>query len=270
MRIVRYQKDDTGEAGYACQTGDGSYLHIEGDILGSFEVSRKEVTVSRILAPVAPPLIVGIGLNYREHARESGMQEPRFPVIFYKSPLSIQNPGDPILRPPGSPMDKLDYECELALVIGCTCRDLSREEALTYVLGYTCANDVSERNWQLDNSYSGSQWTRGKSFDTFCPLGPCIVTRDEIPNPNDLRIRTLLNGEVMQDSNTSDMIFEIAYLIEFASCGTTLPAGTVIITGTPPGIGMARQPPRYLREGDTVVVEIEKIGRLENPVGESL
>jgi 2-keto-4-pentenoate hydratase/2-oxohepta-3-ene-1,7-dioic acid hydratase in catechol pathway len=141
---------------------------------------------------------------------------------------------------------------------------LSPEQALDHVLGYTCANDVSARDWQLN--YGGSQWCRGKTFDTFCPLGPCLVTSDEIPDPNALQIRTLLNGNVMQDWNTEDMIFNVPQLIAFLSGSTTLPAGTVILTGTPHGIGSARIPPVFLADGDSVTIEIEKIGSLTNPV----
>jgi 2-keto-4-pentenoate hydratase/2-oxohepta-3-ene-1,7-dioic acid hydratase in catechol pathway len=162
------------------------------------------------------------------------------------------------------PSAEVDYECELAVVIGRACKNVSRERALDYVLGYTCANDVSARDWQIRNG--GGQWCRGKTFDTFAPLGPCLVTRDEIPNPNALKIATLLNGERMQDESTSDMIFDVPRLIEFLSGSTTLVPGTVILTGTPSGVGMARKPPRWLKPGDVVTVEIEKIGQLTNPV----
>jgi 2-keto-4-pentenoate hydratase/2-oxohepta-3-ene-1,7-dioic acid hydratase in catechol pathway len=162
--------------------------------------------------------------------------------------------------------DEVDYECELAVVIGRPCKNVSRQRALDYVLGYTCCNDVSARDWQLKRG--GGQWCRGKSFDTFSPLGPCLVTRDELPNPNELAIRTTLNGEVMQDWNTNDMIFDVPTLIEFLSGSTTLPAGTVILTGTPHGVGMVRKPPRWLRAGDVVSIEIEGIGTLTNPVAD--
>jgi 2-keto-4-pentenoate hydratase/2-oxohepta-3-ene-1,7-dioic acid hydratase in catechol pathway len=158
----------------------------------------------------------------------------------------------------------VDEEAELAVIIGRTARHVSRADALDYVLGYTCANDVSARDWQI--KWGGSQWCRGKSFDTFCPLGPRIVTADEIPDPNDLRIRTILNGTVMQDCRTNDMIFDIPALIEFFSGSTTLAPGTVILTGTPQGVGFARTPPVYLQAGDTVTIEIERIGELTNPV----
>ena len=150
------------------------------------------------------------------------------------------------------------------MVIGRTCKNVRRKNALEYVLGYTCGNDVSARDWQIKKG--GSQWCRGKTFDTFCPLGPCLVTPDEIPNPNALTIRTILNGQVVQDWNTNDMIFDVPDLIEFLSGSTTLLPGTVILTGTPHGVGMAAKPPRWLKSGDSITVEIEKIGKLTNPV----
>ena len=160
--------------------------------------------------------------------------------------------------------DAVDYECELAVVIGKACKNVSKTDALNYVLGYTCANDVSARDWQKD--YGGSQWCRGKTFATFAPLGPCLVTADEIPNPNALKIKTVLNGETMQDWNTNDMIFDVPTLIEFLSGSTELSPGTVILTGTPHGVGMARKPPVLLKHGDTCTIEIEKIGTLTNQV----
>jgi 2-keto-4-pentenoate hydratase/2-oxohepta-3-ene-1,7-dioic acid hydratase in catechol pathway len=158
----------------------------------------------------------------------------------------------------------VDYECELALVIGKTCKNATQENALDYVLGYMCANDVSSRDYQF--KWGGTQWCRGKTFDTFAPLGPCLVTGDEIGNPNALDIRLDVNGEVLQSSNTSDMIFTIQRQIEYLSASTTLTPGTVILTGTPPGVGMGRKPPRYLKAGEVVTVTIEKIGSLTNPV----
>jgi 2-keto-4-pentenoate hydratase/2-oxohepta-3-ene-1,7-dioic acid hydratase in catechol pathway len=161
--------------------------------------------------------------------------------------------------------DEVDYECELAVVIGRPCKNVRREDALDYVLGYTCANDVSARDWQIKRG--GGQWCRGKFFDTFAPLGPRLVTPDEIPDPNALKIATILNGERVQDWNTNDMIFGVPELIEFLSGSTTLVPGTVILTGTPHGVGMATKPePRWLRPGDSVSIEIEKIGTLTNHV----
>ena len=160
----------------------------------------------------------------------------------------------------------MDYECELAVIIRKSTKNVSRKEAFKHILGYTCANDVSARRWQKDRG--GRQWCRGKSFDTFCPLGPWLVTPDEIPNPNDLQIKTILNGQTMQNSTTSDMIFDIPTLISFLSEGTTLLPGTVILTGTPQGVGFARKPPIFLNGGDQVTIEIEGIGALTNPVQE--
>jgi 2-keto-4-pentenoate hydratase/2-oxohepta-3-ene-1,7-dioic acid hydratase in catechol pathway len=176
----------------------------------------------------------------------------------------VQNPGDPILIPTHLKSEEVDYECELAVVIGKSGKNISKKNALEHVLGYTCGNDVSARDWQIQRG--GSQWCRGKTFDTFCPLGPCLVTADEIPNPNTLAIKTVVNGEVRQESNTRDMIFDVPTLIEFLSGSTTLLPGTVIMTGTPQGVGMARKPPCWLRAGDSVTIEIEKIGTLTNPV----
>jgi 2-keto-4-pentenoate hydratase/2-oxohepta-3-ene-1,7-dioic acid hydratase in catechol pathway len=262
MRIIRYQ-NESGEIHYAAEQGDGA-REIDGDIYRECEVSERPAKIARLLAPVVPSNILCIGLNYRRHAEESGAKVPEFPVLFVKGTASLQNPGDPIELPRHLRSDEVDYECELAVVIGKACKNVRREEALDYVLGYTCANDVSARDWQLKRG--GGQWCRGKFFDTFTPLGPCLVTTDEIPHPNELAIRTLLNGETVQDWNTNDMIFDVPALIEFLSGSTTLLPGTVILTGTPHGVGMAAKPPRWLREGDDVVIEIEKIGRLRNPV----
>jgi len=185
-------------------------------------------------------------------------------VMFFKGINTLLDPGDPIQIPRYLPSDEVDYECELAVIIGRPCKNVSRASALDYVLGYTCSNDVSARDWQIKRG--GGQWSRGKSFDTFSPLGPCLVTRDEIPDPNQLAIRTVLNEKVMQDGNTNDMIFCVATIIEFLSGSTTLLPGTVILTGTPHGVGMAQKPPRWLRPGDSVSIEIEGIGRLTNSV----
>jgi 2-keto-4-pentenoate hydratase/2-oxohepta-3-ene-1,7-dioic acid hydratase in catechol pathway len=213
---------------------------------------------------LVPSVIYCIGLNYVRHAEEGGLPKPEFPVVFMKSPATVQHPGEPIQLPRRLRSDEVDFECELAVVIGKTCKNASAKSALDYVLGYTCANDVSARDWQ--GKWGGSQWCRGKTFDTFAPLGPCLVTTDEIRNPNQLTIRTVLNGQVMQDWNTEDMIFPVPRLIEFLSGSTTLPPGTVILTGTPHGIGAARKPPIFLQAGDTVTIEIGGIGALTNPV----
>lgn len=208
-----------------------------------------------------PPAIFCIGLNYRQHAEETKAKIPEFPVVFMKSPASVIGTGEPIVLPRHLRSDQVDFEGELAVVIGKQCRNVSRQKALDYVAGYACANDVSARDWQ--KTWGGSQWCKGKGFDTFCPLGALAQV-----DPGHLRVRTILNGEVMQDSNTSDMIFDVPRLIEFLNGSTTLLPGTVILTGTPAGVGMARTPPVWLKAGDTVTVEIEKIGVLTNPVCE--
>jgi 2-keto-4-pentenoate hydratase/2-oxohepta-3-ene-1,7-dioic acid hydratase in catechol pathway len=263
MKIIRC-RDRSGNIIHAVQQADGSALKLAGDIFGSPKITAEKVEVARLLAPIQPSSIICIGLNYRKHAEETGAKFPEYPVVFFKGSNTLQNPGDPILLPTHMKSDEVDYECELAVVIGRDCKNVSRANALDYVLGYTCCNDVSARDWQIKRG--GGQWCRGKSFDTFSPLGPCLVTADEIANPNTLKIRTVLNGQVMQDWNTSDMIFDVPALIEFLSGSTTLLPGTVILTGTPHGVGMAQKPPRWLKPGDQVTIEIEKIGALTNPV----
>jgi 2-keto-4-pentenoate hydratase/2-oxohepta-3-ene-1,7-dioic acid hydratase in catechol pathway len=262
MKIVRYL-DGAGRAHYGKEEGEG-VLQIEGDIFGDHTVTKKTADVQRLLAPVEPKQFLGIGLNYRRHAEETNAKIPEYPILFMKGVNAVQGPGGPIVIPGHLPSAEVDYECELAVVIGRACKNVSPEQALDYVLGYTCANDVSARDWQIRNG--SGQWCRGKTFDTFAPLGPRLVTRDEIPNPNALKIATILNGERVQDWTTSDMIFDVPRLIEFLSGSTTLVPGTVILTGTPHGVGMARKPPRWLKPGDTVTVEIEAIGQLTNPV----
>jgi 2-keto-4-pentenoate hydratase/2-oxohepta-3-ene-1,7-dioic acid hydratase in catechol pathway len=262
MHIIRFL-DLRGREHYGQRIDDRSAKVIEGDILDSPSVTPETAAVAKLLAPIVPKAILCIGLNYRKHAEETGSKIPEFPVLFMKGPGALQNPGDPIVLPRIEP-EEVDYECELAVVIGKKAKDVPREAALSHVLGYTCANDVSGRSWQIRKG--GSQWCRGKSFDTFFPLGPAIVTPDEIPNPNALSIKTVLNGQTVQDWTTSDMIFDVAALVSFLSQGTTLLPGTVISTGTPQGVGVARKPPLFLKAGDRVAVEIEKIGRLENPV----
>jgi len=263
MRIIRYQ-DPQGAVRCAAQQPDGSSRQIVGDILGAYEVTGEPARVEKLLAPVAPVAFFCIGLNYRRHAEEGKAAIPQFPVLFMKSPAAVQNPGDPIVLPRRLESQEVDYECELAVVIGRRCKNVPKESALDYVLGYTCANDVSARDWQ--GKWGGSQWCRGKTFDTFAPLGPCLVLKDEIPDPSALKIRTVLNGQVMQDWNTGDMIFDVPTLIAFLSGSTTLLPGTVILTGTPHGVGFARKPPVFLQPGDSVTIEIDRIGALTNPV----
>jgi 2,4-diketo-3-deoxy-L-fuconate hydrolase len=213
-------------------------------------------------APVAgPQKVIGIGLNYEDHAAETGADIPEKPIVFAKYANAVIGPGEAIRIPPIT--EQADYEAELAVVIGRTARNVSESEALDYVFGYTNANDVSSRDLQFSE---GGQWTRSKSIDTFCPLGPYIATADEITDPQDLSIRCILNGEVMQDGTTSKMIFSVAELVSFLSQGMTLVPGDVIVTGTPPGVGSARDPQVWLKAGDEVSIEIEGLGTLTNPV----
>jgi 2-keto-4-pentenoate hydratase/2-oxohepta-3-ene-1,7-dioic acid hydratase in catechol pathway len=263
MRIIRY-RDAKGAVHYGAEQPDGSARRIEGDVYGAYAVTNERADVAQLLAPIEPRQILCVGLNYRRHAEETKAKLPERPILFVKGINTLQHPGQPIQIPTHLASHEVDYECELAVVIGRACKNVSRAEALKYVLGYTCANDVSSRDWQI--KLGGGQWCRGKFFDTYAPLGPCLVTPDEIPDPQKLRIATILNGERVQDWTTSDMIFDVAALIEFLSGSTTLVPGTVILTGTPHGVGMAAQPPRWLRPGDRVSIEIEKIGTLTNPV----
>jgi 2-keto-4-pentenoate hydratase/2-oxohepta-3-ene-1,7-dioic acid hydratase in catechol pathway len=263
VRIIRYS-DPTGKTGYASEQADGSALAIRGDIFGNFEVTRDKARVKHRLAPIVPAILWCIGLNYKLHAKETGSKIPDYPIVFAKSASALQNPGAPIQIPTHLKSEEVDFECELAVVIGKACKNVGREQALSFVLGYTCANDVSARDWQLKRG--GTQWCRGKTFDTFAPLGPALVTKEDIPDPHTLRIQTILNGQSMQDGNTNDMIFDIPTLIEFLSGSTTLLPGTVILTGTPLGVGLARKPPLFLRPGDNISIVIDKIGTLTNPV----
>lgn len=262
MRIARI-KDTQQRILFAAEQG-GALLRLEGDPLrGEVRLTDEVVTAEEWLPPVVPAAILCIGLNYRKHAEEGGAEIPAYPVLFMKNPSAANGHLQPI-RVPAVCDDEVDYEAELAVVIGKAARNVPKEAALDYVLGYTAANDVSARKWQ--SIRGGSQWVRGKSFDTFAPLGPVLVTADEIPNPNALGIRSELNGIAMQYSNTGDMIFDVPTLISFLSQDTTLQPGTVILTGTPEGIGWARAPKIVLRPGDTICVELESVGRLENPV----
>ena len=265
MKIIRY-RDAAGRTHHGADRLDqtDAWVRLEGDPFTTCERTDEPADIAKLLAPVVPPQILCIGLNYRRHAAEVNAKLAEHPVLFVKGPNALQNPHDPIVLPRTLRSDEVDYECELAVVIGRNCRNVSREHALEYVLGYTCANDVSARDWQV--RLGGGQWCRGKFFDTFAPLGPCLVTTDELTDPQHLRIRTELNGETLQDSNTSDMVFDVQTIVSFLSGSTTLPAGTVILTGTPEGVGMSRKPPRWLQAGDEVTIEIEGIGRLVNPV----
>ena len=204
--------------------------------------------------------IVCVGLNYRDHAREVEMELPERPLLFAKWQSAVIGDGEPIVIPPG--VEQVDYEAELAAVIGAHVKGVSAENALEAVEGYTCLNDVSARAFQ----FGDGQWTRGKSIDTFCPIGPRVVPRDEVGDPQSLRIACRVNGETVQDGTTADMIFSVAELVAFVSATITLEPGDVLATGTPPGVAMGRPDGRFLQPGDTVEVEIERVGILRNPV----
>ena len=267
MRLIRHLTP-SGPA-YAALQPDGSARSLADDPLASgsdaLVPSGPPTAPGKLLCPVASPNIIGIGLNYRSHADEVGRPLPQFPMVFVKTTNALQHPGEPILLPRSQNASaEVDYEGELAVVIGRATKNVSRERALDHVLGYTIANDVSARDWQF--KWGGGQFCQGKGFDTFCPLGPVLVTTDEIPDPGRLSIRTRVNGELRQQSTTADLIFDIPTLIAFLSASKTLVPGTVILTGTPAGVGTAFNPPRFLQPGDTVSIEIENIGTLTNPV----
>jgi 2-keto-4-pentenoate hydratase/2-oxohepta-3-ene-1,7-dioic acid hydratase in catechol pathway len=264
MKIIRFLSDQNREmCGLYEPELEDQALVIQGDLFGDFEVTSKLARIGSILPPVDPCNILALGLNYRQHADETSVSYPEIPILFLKATTSVIGHLSPILLPQAGPAN-VDYEAELAVIIGKKVKNMSRSEAMGAILGYTCANDVSARDWQIEKQKK--QWARGKSFDTFCPLGPYLVTRDEIPDPQNLRIRTVLNDKTVQDSNTYDMIFDVPAIISDLSKSMTLLPGTVILTGTPEGVGFTRQPPIYLHDGDIVTIEIESIGKLINPV----
>ena len=254
---------DTGERWF--QRSRDTFERLGRDASALAEAHDKGWLVARQdaywFAPVPRPgKIVCIGLNYRDHAAEFGLAIPEKPVIFSKFSSCVIAPGEPVVIPVGS--EQVDYEAELAVVIGRRATRVSAEQAYDYVLGYTAFNDVTARDFQ----FGDVQWQRGKSCDTFAPMGQTIVTTDEIPDPHTLRITMTLNGTTMQDSHTSQLIFRVPQLIEFITASITLEPGDVIATGTGPGVGFARKPPVFLKAGDEMEVYIEKIGGLGNPV----
>jgi len=216
---------------------------------------------ARVLAPLRPASIVCIGLNYRDHVRESGQPAPKVPLVFTKLRTTVIGPGDAIEIDP-EVTRQVDWEVELAVVIGARARDVAADTALDHVFGYTVANDISARDVQ----FSDGQWVRGKSLDTFCPLGPSVVTADEVGDPQALRLSTRVNGDAVQSSSTSEMVFSVAALVSFCSRSFTLLPGDLLLTGTPWGCGAFMDPPRFLAGGDTVETEVERIGVLRNPV----
>ncbi|MBZ0280453.1 MAG: fumarylacetoacetate hydrolase family protein [Anaerolineae bacterium] len=215
----------------------------------------------QLQVPVRPSKIIAIGRNYAEHAKETGSDLPKAPLIFAKFPSTLIGHGDTISWSE-SITQQVDWEVELAVVIGKRAKDVSEEDVFKHVFGYTIANDVSARDLQLRTD---GQWTRGKSLDTFCPLGPWIVTRDEITDPQNLNLKTTVNGEVRQEDNTKNMIFGVAALVSYCSRMFTLEPGDLLLTGTPSGVGEGMKPSVYLKDGDTVTVSVEGIGELTNP-----
>jgi 2-keto-4-pentenoate hydratase/2-oxohepta-3-ene-1,7-dioic acid hydratase in catechol pathway len=231
---------------------------------GTRDLTKYPLSEVVLLSPVTRPgKIIAVGLNYRDHAIETKQEIPTTPVIFAKFPSSINGPDAPVVLPKDDPQG--DYEAELAVVIGRKAKGVSQADALNYVAGYMPLNDVSARRWQ----FADKQWVRGKSCDTFCPTGPWLTTRDAVPDPHALSIRMRVNGNVVQDSNTSNLIFRIPTLIAFISAAITLEPGDIIATGTPDGVGVFRKPPVFLKSGDVMEVEIEGLGILRNHVVES-
>ena len=271
MKLVSYSSDGgTAGVGYiedgeVRPLGAASMLeYIEQDQSANMQTGGEAVSLgeARLHAPIVRPAkIICIGLNYEDHAAETGREIPEKPVVFAKYPNTVIGPGQTIRIPLIT--TQVDYEAELVVVIGRAAKNVPEEEALDYVFGYTNGNDVSSRDLQFSE---GGQWTRSKSLDTFAPIGPYIATRDEIPDPQGLSIRCVLNGEVVQDGTTSKMIFSVAELISFLSTGMTLVPGDVIFTGTPAGVGFVRDPELFMQPGDEVTVEIEGLDALTNPV----
>ena len=258
MKIVRF-KDKAGAVSYGTLEGD-RVTPAEGDPLRGLKPGRTSVAIGEVqlLAPIEPPNVLCIGQNYKAHVEEGGDKLPKAPILFMKSTTTVIGPDEPVIIPKIAPAE-VDYEAELALVIGKTVRHVPESRALDYVLGYTCAHDVSARDCQRDDG----QWVRAKSFETFCPLGPWIETDLD---PSNLRVQGRLNGQAMQDATTALMIFNIPFLVSYLSQGMTLLPGTVLLTGTPAGVGFARKPPVWLKPGDVFEVEVEGIGILKNPI----
>jgi 2-keto-4-pentenoate hydratase/2-oxohepta-3-ene-1,7-dioic acid hydratase in catechol pathway len=241
---------------------DGLPEDIIQNLAGNSALLYREDQIRRRAPLPRPGKIVCLGLNYRDHAAESGMAVPTEPVLFCKYGNTVIGPEDPIYLPPDS--DQVDYEAELVFVIGKTGRNIPAAEAMSYVAGYTCGHDVSARDYQLKRG--GGQWMVGKTWDTFAPMGPVLVTADEGLDPHALPIRCVLNGETMQNSSTAQFVFNIPDTIAYLSRVMTLEVGDAIFTGTPPGVGFARKPPVFLKDGDVAEIQIDGIGSLRNPV----
>ena len=258
MKIARFADSSGGSRSGIVR--DSTIEIIAGDAFGPRAKTGENVALAevRLLAPLMPLNLLCIGRNYKAHADELGNALPKAPLLFLKATTALTGPESDVVLPRVAP-DQVDFEAELAVVIGKSARDVSEEDALNHVLGYTCANDVSARDAQNGDG----QWARGKSFDTFCPLGPWIETE---LNPADVAIRGRLNGEVKQDARTSLLIFSVPHIISYLSRSLTLVPGTVILTGTPAGCGFGRNPPLWLKPGDVYEVEIEGIGTLRNRI----
>jgi 5-carboxymethyl-2-hydroxymuconate isomerase len=237
----------------------GNVERLRGALAGGRLPAARPLASHRLLAPLRPGKIVAVGRNYREHAAEESATLPSAPLLFAKFPSAVVGDGATITWSAGLSA-QVDYEAELAVVIGRHARNIAVDQALDHVLGYTCLNDVSARDLQVGDG----QWTRAKSLDTFCPMGPSLVTADEIPDPGALRLRCRVNGEVRQDASTAELVHGVAELIAYCSQSFTLEPGDVIATGTPGGVGAFRDPPVFLADGDTVEVEIERVGTLTN------
>ena len=268
MRIAQFYKGNHIRLGIIHNNETLTPIDFQGDMM-DFIVDTPAYTPAGSPIPLdevsfAPPLshppkIIAIGLNYSEHIREGHAKAPKNPIVFSKLLNSLTGHKSQITWNPAL-TNEVDFEAELAVIIGKRAYEYPEKDIMDIVFGYTCGNDVSARDLQ----FGDRQWVRGKSLDTFCPLGPWIVTRDEIPNPNSLVIKSWLNGKLMQSSNTSQMIFNIPSLLKFLSKSFTLTPGDVILTGTPDGVGAFREPPIYMKEGDEIIIDIEAIGKLEN------
>jgi len=269
MRLVTFQPLGKGAIPQAGIVSGDRVTGLGRDMLSVIASGRPaesegpsyELSTVRLLAPIPrPPKFICVGLNYRDHAREAGLEIPSVPTIFSKFSNVVIGPGVTIVLPKIS--KRPDYEAEFAFIIGLGGRHIPAASALDHVFGYTIVNDVSARDYQM----ATSQWLMGKTFDTFAPMGPWIVTRDEIADPHSLDLTLEIGGEILQHSNTRELVFGVPALIEFISSVVTLEPGDVVATGTPAGVGFARKPPRYLRDGDEVVIRIQGIGELRNPV----
>lgn len=277
MKLVRFGQPGAERPGILA--ADGTPRDLSGLVpdIGGAVLSDQGLAMLRALDPSALPLapegtrlgppvagvgkFICIGLNYADHAAESGMEVPPEPVIFMKATSAICGPDDPVLIPPGS--DKTDWEVELAFVIGKRARHVTEERAMEHVTGYMIANDVSERSFQIEHA---GQWTKGKSYDHFGPIGPWLVTRDEVADPQALSMRCSVSGQVMQQGSTRTMVYGVGFLVSYLSRFMTLEPGDIISTGTPPGVGMGQKPPRYLHAGDVLELEVEGLGRQRQEV----